>query len=97
MIKRIQILKRKRKVMIRIKIELKKKLADNNKVVKRNKSAPRTEKYNVEEHVNDILDDIEDKEDLVGQAEKRVKMFIKGKKLPNNIHACPLYNVSFHS
>lgn len=60
--------------------------------MKRKKTA-----HNIEDHVNKIMDDIKDEENLVEQAIKQVKMSIRGKKFTKNIPSVSLNNVSFHS
>lgn len=44
-----------------------KKKSNKNKVLKRKKSAPSIAKHNIEEHVNDIMYDIEEKEDMLSR------------------------------
>lgn len=77
-----------------------KKKSNKNKVLKRKKSDPSIAKHNIEEHLNDIMYDIEENEDIVEQVVKHikfVKISIEGKKLPKNIPLVLLDNVTFHS
>lgn len=70
------------------------------KFVKRKYNVPSVTEHDVEKHLTDILDDIEEQkyiDECVAKRAKVVKMLIVGKKLHKSIPYVPLDNVSFHS